>query len=306
MTFGITLPFINTRLYQRYQITTFAVPMNDMGLRARVQVENDITLDTQDGYWFVPTLCVGHRPQLCRAGPKWKDSYPCERGLVTGHLPDREQCVIISTTTNKTTAQEVSEGQFVVQTLGEDIKLACHGRDQEQATLMRGIYSFLIGEGCVLSGERWALHGLVRRYLTAKARVKSIKIPPFDLAAVVDRQSRNNAMKEYQVHLDLPMNSMSEPHWQSMDNDGYPEVVIAHHLSWTAIGFIVILCILCIITAVWLYRRRQKIRFFFADALLTKVKARQMKMAVKYDTKEPEVIKLGENVESATGEVETV
>ena len=181
MTFGITLPFINTRLYQRYQITTFAVPMNDQGLRARVQVENDITLDTQDGYWFVPTLCVGHRPQLCRAGPKWKDSYPCERGLVTGHLPDREQCVIISSTTNKTTAQEISEGQFVVQTLGEDIKLACHGRDQEQATLIRGIYSFVVGEGCVLSGERWALHGLVRRYLMAEGRLLRSTIRPFSI-----------------------------------------------------------------------------------------------------------------------------
>ena len=63
-TFGVTLPFTNERIYRRYTIQAFKVPVNDIGLRARVDIEPDIALDTQDGYWFVPTVCVGHRPQM--------------------------------------------------------------------------------------------------------------------------------------------------------------------------------------------------------------------------------------------------
>ena len=55
-----------------------------------------------------------------------------------------------------------------------------------------------------------------------------------------------------------------------------------------------------------MYRRRLKIRFFFKDAVLDKVQTKRVKKAVSYNTKEPEVIKLVEDVESATGKVETI
>ena len=152
MTFRVTLPYTDDRLYQRYDIQTFSVPLVDTGSRARVRVQNDIALDTTDGYWFVPTLCTGQRPQLCHAGPRSKDAFPCERGLITGHKPDRERCVLMSTQTNTTTTQELLEGVFMLQTLGENVRLACKGRRQEQTTLRRGVYKLRLDEGCVLSG----------------------------------------------------------------------------------------------------------------------------------------------------------
>ena len=304
MTFQITLPFTNDRVYQRYSIQAFDVPTDYSGSRVRVGIEPDITMDTASGYWFVPTLCQGHRPQLCRAGPRWRDAYPCERGLITGHIPDREQCVIVSTRTNETTALELAEGTFVIQTLGEDVRLACRGQQQEQTVLLRGVFRVCLDEGCVLSGGRWALHGMVHRYLSAAAQIDEIKVPQLDLVALIEKQPVvNDTMMA--LNLDFNIKEQNVPRYMDMhDNDGYPEVVIAHHLSWTAIGFIVILCILCIITAVWLYRRRQKIRFFFADAVLNKAKADKIEKAMKYDKKQPELV---ETVESATvGEVETV
>ena len=109
--------------------------------RERESAESDITMDTASGYWFVPTLCLGHRPQLCRAGPRWRDAYPCERGLVTGHTPDRNQCIVIITQKNTTTAQELREGTFVLQTLGEDVRLTCRGQQQEQTIFLAGYFA---------------------------------------------------------------------------------------------------------------------------------------------------------------------
>ena len=303
MTFQVTLPYTNNRLYERYEIQTFAVPITNEGSRARVQVETDISMDTTNGYWFVPTHCTGQRPQLCQAGPRWKDAFPCERGLITGHGPDRELCTIVTSTGADTTAQELTEGTFVLQTLGETVRLACKGRPQEQETIKRGVYRIKLAEGCTLSGGRWALHGIIRRYITASADIPLLDVPMLDILAIMRARPVINDT-DLSVNLDFDnIKNGHKPHYMNM-NDGYPEVVIAHHLSWTAIGFIVILCILCIITAVWLYRRRQKIRFFFTDAVLNKAKADKIEKAMKYDKKQPELV---ETVESATvGEVETV
>ena len=88
---------------------------------------------------------------------------------------------------------ELAEGTFVIENLGDDVRLGCQGLPQEQATtLVRGVYRASLGEGCVLSGGRWALHGLVRRYLMATAQIKGITIPPLDIAAMIQQDMTQN------------------------------------------------------------------------------------------------------------------
>ena len=276
MTFRVTLPYANNNIYQRYNIRTFAVPVDSHGSRARASVQPDISIQTTSGLWFVPTSCQGHRPQLCKAGPRWKDAYPCERGLITGHQPDRKLCAIVTSNSTDTTAVELLEGVFVLQTLGENVRLACTGKVQEQTTLERGTYTISLSEGCILSGGRWALHGILRRFLTATATLNHLEVPRLDLLALMQALPVLNETSA-SVNLNFDNDKYGYvPKYESMDNDGYPEVLVAHHLSWTAIGLIIILCVLSGIGGIWLYRRRQKIRFFFADALLARVKAKQV------------------------------
>ena len=259
MTFRVTLPYADTNIYQRYNIRTFNVPIDAVGSRARATVQPDIAIQTTNGLWFVPTSCQGHRPQLCKAGPRWRDAYPCERGLITGHAPDREACTIVVTNMTDTTAVELNEGTFVLQTIGEDVRLACTGRIQEQATLDRGVYAITLGEGCILSGGRWALHGILRRYLTATATIKQLEVPRLDLLAIMRaRPVMNDTDSSVNLNFDNDKYGYV-PKYESMDNDGYPEILVAHHLPWTAIGLIIILCVLGGIGGIWLYRRRQKI-----------------------------------------------
>ena len=294
MTFRVTLPYADNDIYQRSAIQTFEVPVDAVGSRARATVQQDIAMQTASGYWFVPTRCQGHRPQLCRAGPRWRDAFPCERGLITGHTPDRDMCQITVTSNNETSAQELSEGTFILQTLGENVRLACTGRAQEQATLDRGVYAITLGEGCILSGGRWALHGILRRYLSATASIKQLEVPRLDLMAIMwALPVANDTMPT--VNLDFNIKEQYKPNYMSMnDNDGYPEAIIGHHLSWTAIGMITILCILCTCVWIWVFRRRFQIRFFFKDALrgarLAKLRGQGPDHSIKYSVKEPESV----------------
>ena len=154
--------------------------------------------------------------------------------------------------------------------------------------------------------KRGALHGIIRRYLTASSNIHPLDVPKLDLLAIMRARP---VINDTSPTIDLNFNAGDNyvPKYMDMhDNDGYPEIMVAHHLSWTAIGLITVLCILCIITIVWLYKRRQKIRFFFADALLSKVKAKRVEKAIKYNKEQPETVNVIEDVESATGDLESV
>ena len=61
----------------------------------------------------------------------------------------------------------------------------------------------MLSEGCVLSGGRWALHGMVRRYLSAVARLVEIKIPLLDIISLIEGLPHDNNTNSYQVHLGL-------------------------------------------------------------------------------------------------------
>ncbi len=42
---------------------------------------------------FAPVKCQGYGPRVCKTGPlSTGASCPCERGLITGHQPDRDVC----------------------------------------------------------------------------------------------------------------------------------------------------------------------------------------------------------------------
>ena len=171
-----------------------------------------------------------------------------------------------------------------------------------QTTLQRGAYKLNLGEGCALSDGRWSLKGMIRRYLTATARERDINIPPLDIAAMMPTDITPN--NSYQVHLDLP-NSEYKPNYVGMngDNDGYPEGLVGHHLSWTAIGLVIIIICVAIYVAIWVYRRRVKIRVFFADALFAKHVSKGGIENVKYDVKTPDGVQLVPKTESTDTEI---
>ena len=119
------------------------------------------------------------------------------------------------------------------------------------------------------------------------------ELPKLDLKSIMGNLPKDIENNTFIVNLDIKDNNMYVPQWQEMnyDNDGYPEALIIHNLSWTAIGLIVILlCITVYVIFVWLYRRRVKIKFFFADTLLAKLGARKECKKVKYSAKAQESV----------------
>ena len=99
------------------------------------------------------------------------------------------------------------------------------------------------------------------------------------------------------LHLDLSNKDNYEPKYLDMsDNDGYPENLVAHHLSWTSIILVMSLLILCTCVGIWIFRRRFKIQYFFKDALkgakLAKIRGQGPDHTVHYSTKAPQSVQV--------------
>ena len=74
--------------------------------------------------------------------------------------------------------------------------------------------------------------------------MQRLEVPRLDLMAIMRALPAFNDTT-HMVELNLDIKEQYLPKYEYMnDNDGYPEGIIGHHLSWTAIGLIII--ILCI------------------------------------------------------------
>ena len=130
------------------------------------------------------------------------------------------------------------------------------------------------------------------------------------MAALLHQEAVEN--NSYQVHLDLKnSNDHYLPKYINMnnDNDGYPELIVAHHLSWMSITLIILLCILCTCVGILVFRQRFQIKLFFKDALkgarLAKERAQRVDN-VKYSAKAPEGVQLGNLTDEVSDVIETV
>ena len=121
---------------------------------------------TMQGYWFTPRNCFAWKPELCQVGPLFKDStFECERGLITGHTPDRSRCKLERSQTTQTQAIDIGAGQYVLITLHDEYLLACKGHNQVRGTLTMGTHYVNLNNDCTLTGERWLLRGQIHQFI---------------------------------------------------------------------------------------------------------------------------------------------
>jgi hypothetical protein len=195
-----TLPLVDSKQYFRYSIVTWPVPYNLSGYTIQLEVHEDIGLDTQGGEMFHPSVCQGVDPMVCRTGARYREGrLRCPRGLITGDNKQREACqVLLSHGTGKTQIQEISPGEYVVVTWGENIAERCRGKDAEKQMLNRGVYLIAVSDDCSVDGKDWILTGFKEKI--GRLNVKALKVEDFVPVGLTDLVPESEMMEA----LDIP------------------------------------------------------------------------------------------------------
>lgn len=284
--YQIELPFVRNTDYLLYELKSFPVPTPN-STDMQIVLEKHIATDTTTGSWFVPQGCRGHNPSLCRTGALYKDAYPCERGLVLNHRPDRNICKLRRVSRRGTKASEVNRGTYVLQTDGEDVSQLCHGKTPEKAVLTQGTYLVTLAGQCTMRGEGWAINGEIIRFGRASARLQRLDVPAIDIASL-DTDNTLNNFDSHDVEIESEVLDDEPYNWQDM-HEQYTPGVVGHHLGWLNSVIILILCIACLVGLGWIYKRRDRLRFFLTRKR-HRIKLLSVKSKTKQETNTPEVV----------------
>ena len=297
--YRVRLPFTDNRKYLRYTINSYPVPMDDNGTTYQVEAATDIGLHTTAGYLFEPRECVGHQPALCLASPYRRDTYSCERGLIVSHDGDRRLCSLHRGHLISTQITQVQRGLYTLTTLGEDYTIACRGKPLHKDVFTRGLYELFVTTGCTVSGEGWQVAGEAYAFSTRMRGAIRLRVQPFDFVKYVKGLPADDMsavfVPEGPLYTLPPVPEIND-NWIPMEsndkvkhiNDVYEDVT--HHIS--VVNVLLILCVVVamILAIVWIYRRRDRLRFFLSK------KSHQLKV-VKYKD-DNDVIENEEKVES--------
>ena len=274
ITYRIEIPYVGAAVYERYTIETYAVPVNESGITAKVIVRPDMAVHTTEGYWFVPQKCFGWRPQVCHTGALFKEpTFNCERGLLTGYTKDSSSCEIERGFISVTTIRDIGDGGYVVLTLGDEYTLSCRGEHQQRHQLEMGTYLVQLNDQCVMTGSAWRLMGEIHQFINATAEKTGMTIPELDLVAMVPASwhinnniTRNNDFSDFSNLNDDNMNELMNQMENMNGNDGYDEVWISHNVAWGTLGIVLCVGMVLILGGRYIYIKRKKIHYFLADA----------------------------------------
>ena len=262
-TYRIQLPFVNKEDYLLYDIATWPVPTNPNGLTVQILAKSKVAYDTAKGYMFTPNRCKGVHPRVCRSSPIYGPAYmKCERGIVTGHLPDREECRVKRDKTQGTILYDRAPGSYILQTQGEDISLICEGKREVKQTCPYGLYEVNVPPTCRVTGKDWMVYGEILRFTNVTLQSEQIEIPLFNLTWMQAQEERHKSPKFDKINTTLKLMTETPILAQNDDIDMYNAEEISHGLSWSAIILIIFIVIALSIAARYLYIHRQDIKFY--------------------------------------------
>jgi hypothetical protein len=116
--FTTELPMVRLEQYLIYEFHTIPVP--DGNKTHQLQVVPRVAYNTVSGGTFVPNLCTGTSPYVCRTGPVYHNRYLCELGLINAHAADRQKCSVEEIDFSETRIVENRPGVYIVATNGEE------------------------------------------------------------------------------------------------------------------------------------------------------------------------------------------
>jgi len=183
LVYKVVLPLVENSKYVKYEIQSWPVPYEEVGLTAKILVPAVVAMDTIAGTVCTPHDCLGRRPTVCRTGPQYTGvQWACVRGILTGQDVLRKHCKLtIKRAGAQQVIQEVYPGEYVLVTWDTSITVRCLGKRGRPDTLKEGVYHVLVPETCRIHGEGWVLPGLMKRTVNRTLLARRVAVPSLSI-----------------------------------------------------------------------------------------------------------------------------
>ena len=257
--FVSTIVFGGTDEYQSYLLSSWPVPVSKEGKTLKLEVQKNIAFIARTGRMFTPQDCIGKGPSVCRTGPlSTHEMWACERGIITGHPADRNTCIFREGQMDKTTeVYEIIRGQYVIQTTGETYSLSCEGQRQIKSDMDMGTYTLDLEGKCEFAGDGWTLSGEILRLSNVTIIRPRVRVGTFNLSDLKEDADKIIPLIDRISTLTpiAPINFL-------LEKDETMYEAVHHNITWANIIAITIICVAGVAVLIWIYKRRDRLRFF--------------------------------------------
>lgn len=156
LVFKMELPLVKPITYLHYLFKAFPVPQAE-GVTALFEVSPDVGYEPHTGGLFIPEICVGRNPIVCRIYPmRIGKGMNCERGLISQHAAKKQDCVLtMEKTVQVDKVWTTGLNQVVLSTWGGQLIERCTGRAEQFFNLEKGVYLFNLTENCIYVTSTW-------------------------------------------------------------------------------------------------------------------------------------------------------
>lgn len=121
---------------------------------------------------------MGSSPKVCDTGAVYGARHlQCERGLLTNGAEHRQKCVVEIRKNSESMSwlTEVSPGEFVLVTWGEEISTHCSGQETHKEAVKPGVYLIDIPHHCKINGDGWTINPLREHSSRVSIKTKTIQ-----------------------------------------------------------------------------------------------------------------------------------
>ena len=162
LVYRVKLPLIDNYVFIMYQLHSWPVSYNLSGIYTKIQVNSIIAVDTMSGYTFQPKNCIGNKPRVCFNNVKYKNAFKCEMAIIKGDDKGNENYIVsLIRSKPKTIVKEITTGEYILSTPGEEIIMRCLYKSAQSYKLKAGVYAIDVEKDCIYEGKTWIITPLL-------------------------------------------------------------------------------------------------------------------------------------------------
>ena len=210
-TFIAVIPGLTLEKYIHFHLSYFPIQLGNGHLR-QLSGAQDVVLDSVSSASFLPDVCIGSQPKVCRV-TKERLTATCESNLLTGRRP--EGCNAVVTSRQGVTSQVYRETDHLssivmVAYQPTETTLRCT-EERPVVQTYSGLVRIMVRTGCVLEAKGWRVRGVDIGHSSVNVRTPDyIQLPSFNLTFPSRVEDTLKEQLRFTDRVDIPLLTLAD------------------------------------------------------------------------------------------------
>ena len=205
------IPGLTLEKYIHFHLSYFPIQLGDGHLR-QLSGAQDFVLDSVSSASFLPDVCIGSQPKVCRV-TKERLTATCESNMLIGRRP--EGCNDVVTSRQGVTSAVYRESDHLssivmVSYQATETTLRCM-EERLVVQTYNGLVRIVVRTGCILETKGWRVRGVDTGHSSVNVRTPNyVQLPSFNLTSPSRVEDTLKEHMRFTDRVDIPLLTLAD------------------------------------------------------------------------------------------------